>query len=79
WRYQKTNAQYLADRGAAYIINDEDLSEQLLPRIKTLINNQDELSRMRSNMKLLAQPEAAGTIAQQLLSLAENASGGKLL
>ncbi|MCJ7716402.1 MAG: undecaprenyldiphospho-muramoylpentapeptide beta-N-acetylglucosaminyltransferase, partial [Anaerolineales bacterium] len=75
WRYQKTNAQYLADRGAAHIINDEDLGEQLLPRIKTLINNQDELLRMRSNMKLLAQPDAAGTIAQQLLSLAENASG----
>lgn len=79
WSYQKTNAQYLADRGAADIINDEDLNEKLLPRIKALINNQVELSRMRSKMEILAQPEAAKTIAQQLLSLAEIASGGKLL
>jgi UDP-N-acetylglucosamine--N-acetylmuramyl-(pentapeptide) pyrophosphoryl-undecaprenol N-acetylglucosamine transferase len=79
WRYQKTNAQYLADRGAAEIINDEDLDEKLLPRINALFNNQVELSRMRSNMEILAQPGAAETIAQQLLSLAEIASGGNLL
>jgi len=79
WRYQKTNAQYLADRGAAEIINDEDLIEKLLPRINALINNRVELSRMKSNMEILAQPEAAETIAQQLLSLAEITSGGNLL
>ncbi len=79
WPYQKTNAQYLADRGAAEIINDKDLNEKLLPRTNALINNQAELSRMRSNMESLAQPEAAKMIAHQLLSLAEIASGGKLL
>jgi len=47
--------------------------------IIALINNQAELLRMRSNMESLAQPEAAKTIAQQLLSLAESASGGKFL
>jgi UDP-N-acetylglucosamine--N-acetylmuramyl-(pentapeptide) pyrophosphoryl-undecaprenol N-acetylglucosamine transferase len=79
WRYQKTNAQYLADRGAAEIIADEDLSEQLLPRVQAIINDQQQLMKMGSAMKALAQPKAAETIAQLLLSLAGNAKEGTRL
>ncbi len=79
WRYQKTNAQYLADRGAAEIIADEDLPEQLLPRVQAIINDQQQLMKMGSAMKALAQPKAAETIAQLLLSLAGNAKGGTRL
>lgn len=79
WRYQKTNAKYLADRGAALIIADEDLREQLLPVIQTIIGDQERLTSMRSAMKALAQPKAAEMIAQQLLSLATNAKVGKYL
>ena len=79
WRYQKTNAKYLADRGAALIIADEDLPDQLLPVIQTIIGDQERLTSMRSAMKALAQPKAAEMIAQQLLSLATNAKGGKFL
>lgn len=79
WRYQKTNAQYLADRGAAEIIADEDLSEQLLPRVQAIINDQQQLMKMGSAMKALAQPKAAETIAQLLLSLAGTAKEGTRL
>lgn len=76
WRYQKTNAQYLVDRGAAEIITDGDLPGQLLTRVQAIINDQEKLMKMGSAMKALAQPKAAETIAQQLLSLAGNAKGG---
>jgi len=79
WRYQKTNAQYLADRGAAEIIADEDLPGQLLPRVQAIFNDQEKLMKMGSAMKALAQPKAAETIAQLLLSLAGNAKGGTYL
>jgi UDP-N-acetylglucosamine--N-acetylmuramyl-(pentapeptide) pyrophosphoryl-undecaprenol N-acetylglucosamine transferase len=76
WRYQKTNAQYLVDRGAAVIITDEDLQDQFLSRVMGLIRDEEQLSIMGSSMKALAQPDAAERIAQILLSLAENAMGG---
>ncbi|NOQ40853.1 MAG: undecaprenyldiphospho-muramoylpentapeptide beta-N-acetylglucosaminyltransferase [Anaerolineales bacterium] len=76
WRYQKTNAQYLADRGAAEIIAAEDLPGQLLPRVQAIFNDQEKLMKMGSAMKALAQPKAAETIAHLLLSLAGNAKGG---
>ncbi|MGB2965591.1 MAG: undecaprenyldiphospho-muramoylpentapeptide beta-N-acetylglucosaminyltransferase [Anaerolineales bacterium] len=79
WRYQKTNAQYLADRGAAIIIEDQNLTDQLLSRVQELIRDQEQLSIMGSAMKVLAQPKAAERIAQMLLSLAENAKGGPSL
>ena len=79
WRYQKINAQYLADRGAAVIIEDQNLTDQLLSCVQELIRDQEQLSIMGSAMKALAQPKAAERIAQMLLSLAENAKGGPSL
>jgi len=76
WRYQKTNAQYLVDRGAAEIIADEDLPGQLLSRVQAMFNDQEKLMKMGSAMNALAQPKAAETIAKLLLSLAGNAKGG---
>ena len=79
WRYQKTNAKYLADRGAAEIIRDEDLPELLLPRVKRLMKDQEQLSMMGTAMKKLAQPGAALKIAEQLISLSRSAEGGQSL
>ena len=76
WRYQKTNAKYLADRGAAEIIKDEDLPDLLLPRIRGLMGDQEQLSMMGTAMKKLAQPDAALNIADQLISLSGSAEGG---
>jgi len=43
WRYQKTNAEYLAQRGAAVILKDEELGDRLLAtvqiRVIDLFNN----------------------------------------
>ena len=39
WRYQKVNADYLAERGAAVIVKDEMLKTDLLPVIRDLLAN----------------------------------------
>jgi len=76
WRYQKTNAQYLADRDAAEIIEDANLSEQLLSRVQALFRDQERLANMSKAMSELARPKAAETIAHQLVLLSQSGSGG---
>jgi len=76
WRYQKTNASYLADRGAAVIVQDEDLPERLLPEIRSLMGNPDLREKMKAALRGMARPDAAGQIAKLLLDLTEKKRGG---
>jgi len=77
WRYQQVNAQYLADRGAAAIIQDADLPAQFLPVVRDLMQNAPKRGQMRSAMLSLAQPDGARLIADQLFDLSAE-GGGKL-
>jgi UDP-N-acetylglucosamine--N-acetylmuramyl-(pentapeptide) pyrophosphoryl-undecaprenol N-acetylglucosamine transferase len=70
WRYQKVNADYLSERGAAVILQDELLGEKLLSIVKDLLENPNKRQAMHSAMKTLSHPDAAGAIASQLLKLA---------
>ena len=70
WRYQKVNASFLADQGAAVIIRDEDLDEELLTRIQTLINSKETLKQMSEAMASLSTPQAAKKIAKILARMA---------
>jgi len=67
--HQIPNARYLADRGAAVIVNDADMSEQLLPTTLHLLQNRPQLEAMAAASKALAQPHAAEAIAAALLGL----------
>ncbi len=69
--HQKANAQYLASRSAAVIVNDSDLDSMLLPMVLSLLNNRDRLENMRISMKKLARQGAAISIARELWSLTE--------
>jgi UDP-N-acetylglucosamine--N-acetylmuramyl-(pentapeptide) pyrophosphoryl-undecaprenol N-acetylglucosamine transferase len=69
WRYQKVNADYLASRGAAVRLNDEDLEVRLAPVVRELLDDRPRLAAMSSSMRALARPEAAGTIAGELQAL----------
>jgi len=71
WRYQQINAQYLAERGAAIIIQDADLPGELLPTLRRLMQDSDHLTKMASAMRSLAQPHAAELISDQLFDLVE--------
>lgn len=69
WRYQKVNADYLAQRSAAVIIKDEFLKSELLKVLKTLLENPSKRAAMQTAMKSLTHPRAAQAIAEQLLAL----------
>jgi UDP-N-acetylglucosamine:LPS N-acetylglucosamine transferase len=71
WRYQRVNASYLAKRGAAEIIEDSQLAEQLLPRVRNLMSDIEKREKMSQVMHSLARPEAAAKIATLLIDLAK--------
>ena len=72
WRYQKVNADYLVEHGAAIRLNDEDMSVKLCENITALIQNETRLSEMRAKSKALANPNGAQQLADLLLEIGEN-------
>ncbi len=71
WRYQKVNADYLAERGAAIRLDDENMTDQLEPTIRALLEDDERLAQMSQAARTLARPEAAARMAQELARLAE--------
>ncbi|HEY9077990.1 MAG TPA: UDP-N-acetylglucosamine--N-acetylmuramyl-(pentapeptide) pyrophosphoryl-undecaprenol N-acetylglucosamine transferase [Anaerolineaceae bacterium] len=66
WRYQKVNASYLENRGAAMILPDELLATRLVPTLKELSVNPQKLVEMRKAMQQINTPNAAERIADQV-------------
>lgn len=75
WRYQQINAEYLAQHHAALIVDDYQLSNQLLSRVNEMLSEPAKLEAMREAMKQLAKPDAAHTIAQCILDLGKQRGG----
>jgi UDP-N-acetylglucosamine:LPS N-acetylglucosamine transferase len=63
WRYQKVNADYLAQHGAAVVVLDQDLPQRLASVVRDLIHDTDRLEQMGRSMHSLARPDAARAIA----------------
>lgn len=70
WRYQYMNASYLEGKGAALLIKDNDLNQQLFSTVQQLLNNPQRLKAMRAAMGNLAKPDAAESIADMLERMA---------
>jgi UDP-N-acetylglucosamine--N-acetylmuramyl-(pentapeptide) pyrophosphoryl-undecaprenol N-acetylglucosamine transferase len=70
WRYQKVNAEYLSRRGAAIILEDQALQNELLATLNVLLENPNKLKAMRAAMFELSHPRAAEKIASKLIELA---------
>jgi len=70
WRYQKVNADYLANRGAAIYMDEATMAETLLPTVRDLLNDKGRFEAMRNAAKALAQPEGARRAAEALVDLA---------
>ena len=68
---QMDNAQALAGRGGAVIIEDEDLASQLAPTVAQLLSEPERLRSMETALAQVAQPDAATKIAGELVKLAE--------
>ena len=70
WRYQKTNADWLVARGAARLMEDARMEQELLPTLRELLRDGARLQQMRAAARVLAQPEGAQRLAAELLQLA---------
>ncbi len=70
WRYQKVNADYLTRRGAAILLEDHHLHDELLVTLNVLLENPNKLKAMRAAMFELSHPRAAEKIASALIQLA---------
>lgn len=70
WRYQKVNAEALAKHGAAVILEDSRLQEDLINTVKVLLENPGKRKSMQTAMQSLARPNAAQAVASQLVELA---------
>lgn len=69
WRYQKVNADYLTDRGAAVQLTDETLAAELLPTVRGLMDDEDLLARMSAAAAAMDKPEAATDLARLILAI----------
>jgi len=70
--HQRTNARWMAQAGAAIVIDDADLNAAGLAReVAALLANTARLTAMASASRSLARPGAAGDIAAELLEAAE--------
>ncbi len=70
WRYQKVNADYLTNRGAAVILEDQVLEAELMNTLIVLMENPNKMQSMRAAMFELSHPRAAEKIASLLVELA---------
>lgn len=71
---QQGNADYLAERGAGMAMADEALATELWPTLQHLLTTPERLAEMRVALAELAHPEAAATIATELLALSRGAT-----
>jgi undecaprenyldiphospho-muramoylpentapeptide beta-N-acetylglucosaminyltransferase len=71
WRYQRVNAEWLAKRGAAIMVRDEELPDKIVSVVKDLFNDEERLRRMSSASQKLAHPDAAHRLATLLFSLGQ--------
>jgi UDP-N-acetylglucosamine--N-acetylmuramyl-(pentapeptide) pyrophosphoryl-undecaprenol N-acetylglucosamine transferase len=69
WRYQKVNADFLAERGAALHLDDETLPQTLLPTVEALLADEARLAAMGAQARILDTPGAASRLAQLILSV----------
>jgi UDP-N-acetylglucosamine:LPS N-acetylglucosamine transferase len=70
WKYQKVNADYLVERGAAVLLEDKFLKASLLSMITDLMKDQERLAQMSAAMRALSNPNAALAISELLMEMA---------
>jgi len=72
--HQTKNANSMAETGAAELLAEEDLEDELIPILEKVIFDEDRLAKMSSSMKELSKPNAARDIAQEIFNIIETNS-----
>ncbi|MCY3582225.1 MAG: undecaprenyldiphospho-muramoylpentapeptide beta-N-acetylglucosaminyltransferase [Chloroflexi bacterium] len=67
WRYQKVNADYLSQRGAALRLDDEDMPAELGDLVLALFADEARLEQLRESSRALANRDGARNLARLLL------------
>jgi undecaprenyldiphospho-muramoylpentapeptide beta-N-acetylglucosaminyltransferase len=70
WRYQKVNANHLVHNGAAILLEDAKLADELPALVSSLLNDPARLESMRNAVKAMAKPQAAIEIGRLILEQA---------
>jgi UDP-N-acetylglucosamine--N-acetylmuramyl-(pentapeptide) pyrophosphoryl-undecaprenol N-acetylglucosamine transferase len=70
-KHQEANAVYLARRGAALMIMDEELTARLPSTVLNLLRSPDRLAAMSQAAAVLARPDASTNIVRELCRLAD--------
>jgi UDP-N-acetylglucosamine--N-acetylmuramyl-(pentapeptide) pyrophosphoryl-undecaprenol N-acetylglucosamine transferase len=68
--HQRRNAEYFARAGGALIVDDEDASAAVPRLVDELLSDPGRMRAMADAMRSAAKPNAADTIADELLALA---------
>ncbi len=76
WRYQRVNAEWLVERGAAVALEDAHLSDALTGTVERLLRDRKGLREMSDRMRALARPDAAQRLAEELWQLMQGTRGG---
>ena len=71
WRYQKVNADYLVEHGAAVILEDNRLENELYQTISRLMADPMRLAGMSRAMASLSEPDSSERITALLYDMAE--------
>jgi UDP-N-acetylglucosamine--N-acetylmuramyl-(pentapeptide) pyrophosphoryl-undecaprenol N-acetylglucosamine transferase len=75
--HQRANARWMERAGAAEIVEDDALDPMaLLAKVKGILGDPARLEKMASAARALAKPDAARTIADQVLEAAERGAKG---
>ena len=77
--HQTYNARSLADDGAAVLLPEPEMDDAIVQTVRSLLADVEARERMSAEMKRLARPNAAETIARDILELAaaqDGESGG---
>ncbi len=67
--HQTKNAQALVNKQSAVMVSDAEAPQQLIDKALQLVNNNAQLTSLRTNMSALAKPNAANDIVEELLKL----------
>lgn len=66
--HQTKNAKSLADAGAAVMLVEKNIEHEFVTKIDSLIRDRKKLAEMSNAMRSLAKPQAADTIARDVLN-----------
>jgi len=75
WRYQKVNADYLTERGAAIQSTDETLADDLPAIVLDLLNDDTRLRQMGQAAAAMDEPNAAMKLAELITAVGRPSVG----